>query len=62
MAALKLARYVDVNPERGTLVIDGVPFGYYLSDEPVHVVIEHGVPHKVTVTILTEHVTITDKG
>ena len=53
-----LAKHIEVNTETGDLTIDGVPFGYYLADEPVIVTAGTNMARLVTVTILAEHVTI----
>jgi len=59
---LKIAEEISINTTTGVLLIDGEPFGYYLAKEPVEISIPG--PHdisKVTITILTDHVTVAPK-
>lgn len=56
---MKLAKRIEMNVKTGVLLIDGEPFGYYLSDDTVTVTSGSNEPTKVNVTILANVAEIT---
>lgn len=55
---MKLLKTVDVDTARGTVLVDGVPLGFYLADEPVVATLTKGGLGKVRITLLAEQVTV----